>query len=365
MKVALVYDRINTWGGAERVLLVLHELFPEAPLFTSVYDEQNAQWASVFPNIYTSFLQKIPFAKKHHEFFGWLMPLAFEQFNFDNYNLVISVTSEAAKGIIAKPQTLHFCYCLTPTRYLWSGYAFYFRNSLLKSIAKPLIKYLRLWDQIAVQRPDVMVGISKIVVDRIKKYYGREVGVVYPPIEQFKIQSSKLKVSTQNSKVGNYFLIVSRLVPYKRIDVAIQAFNKLGLTLVIVGTGRDEKRLKQISGSNIIFVGELTDRQLAQYYSRATALIFPQEEDFGMVAVEAQLMGIPVIAYKKGGAVETIINEETGIFFASQTPNAIIDAVKQFQTKQFKPSIIRKHAQRFSKERFKKEFLKFIKAHTS
>src|SRR3990172_1252396 len=159
-KVAIVYDRVNKWGGAERVLLTLHEMFPDAPLYTSVYDEKNASWAKVFSNIYTSFLQKIPFAKGNHEFLAPLMPLAFESFNFNDYDLVISVTSEAAKGIITKSGTTHICYCLTPTRYLWSGYEEYFKNPILKFISKPFVSYLRMWDKIAANRPDKIIAIS-------------------------------------------------------------------------------------------------------------------------------------------------------------------------------------------------------------
>src|ERR1035437_3756793 len=179
MKVALVYDRVNKWGGAERVLLALHKIFPEAPLFTSVYNAESAAWAKVF-DVRTSFLQNFPKAKTAHELYAVLMPLAFESFNFDNFDLVISVTSEAAKGIITKPSTLHICYCLTPTRYLWSGYNDYFKSSIFKLISKPLVSYLRFWDKIAAKRPDEYIAISIEVKNRIKKYYKRDSEVVYP-----------------------------------------------------------------------------------------------------------------------------------------------------------------------------------------
>jgi len=185
MKVALVYDRLNKWGGAERVLLTLHKMFPEAPLYTSVYDKKKTPWALRFNSgqakIKTSFLQRFPFAT-HHELFAILMPIAFESFTFDEFDLVISVTSEAAKGIITKPHTKHICYCLTPTRYLWSGYEDYFKNDLLRFFSRPAVVYLRFWDKIAAQRPDKFIAISKEVQGRIKKYYGRESEVVYPPL---------------------------------------------------------------------------------------------------------------------------------------------------------------------------------------
>ncbi|MCX6706351.1 MAG: glycosyltransferase family 4 protein, partial [Candidatus Woesebacteria bacterium] len=209
MKIALVYDRVNKWGGAERVLLTLHEMFPDAPLYTSVYDEASTSWAKVFPKIYTSFLQRIPFAKSNHELFGWLMPLAFETFNFDMYDLVISITSEAAKGIITKPKTKHICYCLTPTRYLWSHYDLYFKNKLFRFISKPFINYLRNWDKVAAQRPDQIIAISTEVKNRIKKYYNRDAEVIFPPVS--------LHHKKYLSKNHAYYLIVSRLVPYKRV----------------------------------------------------------------------------------------------------------------------------------------------------
>jgi len=182
MKVAIVYDRVNKWGGAERVLLVLHKMFPDAPLYTSVYDEKSAPWAGVFPKIITSFLQYLPFAKNNHELLPFLMPLAFESFDFSGFDLVISVTSEAAKGIITKPETLHVCYCLTPTRYLWSHHDQYFKNTIFKILSKPFIVYLKKWDKIAAQRPDRMIAISTEVKNRIKKYYQREVKIVFPPV---------------------------------------------------------------------------------------------------------------------------------------------------------------------------------------
>lgn len=185
MRVAIVYDRVNKWGGAERVLLTLHEMFPSAPLYTSVYNPNSAAWAKVFPKIYTSFLQNFPLAKSSHELYAVLMPLAFESFDFDKYDLVVSVTSEAAKGIITKPGTKHICYMLTPTRYLWSGYEVYFKNPILKFISKPVINYLRSWDKVAASRPDEIIAISTEVQKRIKKYYNRESKIIFPPATAF------------------------------------------------------------------------------------------------------------------------------------------------------------------------------------
>lgn len=364
MKVALVYDRVNKWGGAERVLLALHEMFPEAPLYTSVYDSRKAPWAEVFPKIYTSFLQKIPLARSSHEWLGWLMPLAFESFDFSDYDLVISVTSEAAKGIITKPGTLHICYCLTPTRYLWSGYDFYFKNppSMLnripffKYISKPFISYLRKWDKIAAQRPDAMIAISKEVAKRIKKYYEREADVIYPPVEVNKF--SKFSKMIQ----GKYYLVVNRLIPYKKVDLVIEVFNRLKWPLVIVGTGSEERKLKKVAHRNVKFIGFVSEDELAKYYRSAKALIMPQEEDFGIVSIEAQAAGVPVIAYKKGGALDTVIENSTGLYFDKQTPESLINALKKFDKKVFDSQKLTTNAARFSKERFQEEFAKLVKS---
>jgi len=364
MKVALVYDRVNKWGGAERVLLALHKLFPDAPLYTSVYNSKTASWALRFNSgqakIKTSFLQNVPFATRH-ELYAFLMPIAFESFSFDDFDLVISVTSEAAKGIITKPKTKHICYCLTPTRYLWSGYKDYFKNPILAFFSKPLVYYLRTWDKVASQRPDAYIAISKEVQKRIKKYYGRESEVVYPPVtlenSKFETRNSKQFQNTKY-KIQNtdYFLIVSRLVPYKRIDIAIRAFNELKLPLKIVGVGGEERRLKSIANPNIEFLGYLTEGELVRYYRGCRALIFPTLEDFGLTILEAQSFGKPVIAFKAGGAPESIIEGKTGEFFYPQTEDALIKKIKEFKSSKYNPIDCIKQAEKFSFERFKKEF---------
>lgn len=357
MKTALVYDRVNKWGGAERVLVALHEIFPEASLYTAVYSQKKAKWAKIFPKVIPSFLQKIPLMQDKHEFLGTLTPLAFESFDFSEYDLVISVTSEAAKGIITRPGTLHICYCLTPTRYLWSGYDNYFpKGSLLRSISAPAVSYLRQWDKIAANRPDVMLGISNEVCERIKKYYRKDAEVIFPPVE-----TERFKVPNLSPQRENFYLVVNRLVPYKRVDLAIAAFNKLGLPLVVVGTGSEERKLKAMAKSNIKFVGSLTDARLAGYYRKCTALVFPQEEDFGIVTVEAQAAGAPVIAFKAGGALDTVIDGKTGVFFEKQTVVSLVAAIKKFKHLRFNGKDLTKNAEKFSKENFKRRFIKLIK----
>ena len=348
-KVAIVYDRVNKWGGAEKVLLALHEIFPEAPLYTSVYDSKRAPWAKVFPKIKTSFLQKIPWAKSNHELLPLLMPLAFESFDFSGFDLVISVTSEAAKGIRTQPGTFHICYCLTPTRYLWSHYDEYFNNPVFRTITRPVVDSLKKWDTVAGTRPDEIIAISNEVKNRIKKYYGRESTLVFPPVE--------VAVPFIDGLAnGKYYLIVSRLVNYKKVDLAIKAFNKLKKPLVIVGIGREMGRLKRIAGENIKFAGQVSEKDLAGYYRGAKALIMPQEEDFGIVSLEAQSFGVPVIAYKKGGAIDTVIPGKTGVFFDEQKPESLIDGVKKFEKMQFVVDNLFTNAKRFSKNEFKRKF---------
>jgi glycosyltransferase involved in cell wall biosynthesis len=360
IKVALVYDRVNKWGGAERVLLTLHELFPDAPLFTSVYDPKKADWAKIFPKIKTSFLQKIPYFQDKHELLGTFMPAAFELFDLTGFDFVISITSEAAKGIITKPKTKHLCYCLTPTRYLWSAYDIYFpKKSILRNLAKPVVEYLRKWEKIAAQRPDAMIAISTAVKNRIKKYYDRDSIVIFPPIDNSFFVTPLYNGVTK--RMRKYYLIVSRLVPYKKVDLAIKAFNKLGYPLIIIGNGLEEGKLKNMAKKNIKFIRQVSDEELIKYYQGAKALIMPQEEDFGIVAIEAQAMGTPVIAYKAGGVLDTVIEGKTGLFFEKQSVKSLTAAVKKFNRFKFNKNDLIKNAVRFSKEKFKKEFLDLIK----
>jgi glycosyltransferase involved in cell wall biosynthesis len=370
-KVAIVYDRVNKWGGAERVLLALHELYPDAPLYTSVYDPKKAPWAKVFPKIYTTFLQKIPLIRNFHEILGIFTPIAFESFNFDNYDLVISITSEAAKGLITRPPTKHICYCLTPTRYLWSDYDSYLESPqkplgyipFYKIISKPFLRYAKWWDTVASQRPDKMIAISTEVKDRIKKYYKKDSDIIFPPVDLSGFTNKEKETGGKNGDPKdwkNYFLIVSRLVPYKKIDLAINTFNKLSEKLIIIGVGSEEKKLKRLANRNIKFVKNLTDRELAVYYHNTRAFIMPQSEDFGIAAVEAQSFGVPVIAYGSGGAIDTVIHGKTGILFDTQSVEELKKAVIEFDKSRFNKTEIISYAKRFSKEIFKKTLKSYI-----
>lgn len=356
MKVALVYDRVNKWGGAERVLLALHKIFPNAPLYTSVYSEEKNSWAKDF-EIKTSFLQSAKSLRKYNEFLALFMPLAFERFSFDDYDLVISVTSESAKGIITREGTMHICYCLTPTRYLWSGFDDYFKNNILRFLAKGSVGYLRNWDRIASKRPDHMIAISTEVRNRIKKYYDRDSEIIFPPLMLDKPKKIK-------ERKNDYFLIVSRLSRfnyYKRIDIAIEAFNKTNLKLKIVGGGPLLKPYKKLANKNIEFLGELTDEKLAYYYENCKALIFPGNEDFGLVMAEAQAFGKPVIAYKSGGALDIVKEGITGEFFKDQSSEALIGVLERFDERIYNKPVIIENSEKFSFNSFKANLENYMK----
>lgn len=326
MKIAIVYDWIDKWGGVERVLLTLHEIFPDADFYTSYYDSKEAPWAKNF-KIKTSFIQRLPnFIKRNRVLSLPFYTFAFESFNFTEYDLVISVSSSFAKSVITKPGTRHICYLLTPTRYFWwDTYRW----------TQPFLKYYREWDKVAAQRPDKIISISKTVQKRCKKYYGRESEVIYPPFDsaywsRIKSQIPHFAKASRGKPNSKFYLVVSRLEPYKKVDLAIKVFNKLPLdNLIIVGKGTQESKLKRLAAHNIIFMKDLTDTELAQLYSSAKALIMPQEEDFGYIALEAQLFGCPIIAFHKGGATETIIEGKSGIFFEKQTEKDIVEAVQR------------------------------------
>lgn len=354
----MVYDRINTFGGAERVLLALHKIFPKAPLFTSVYHKKNASWAKAF-QVKTSFLQHIPLARRYHQFFAPLMPFAFRSFQFDAYDLVISITSESAKNIQVRGDTKHICLCLTPTRYLWSGYDEYFSNIFLKTVSFPLVALLRAFDKQAAKKPHAYIAISREVQKRIKKYYGRESEVIYPPVTLGNRQKFN---KDKTPKTKDYFLVVSRLsrfTNYKRIDLAVKAATKLDIPLLVIGKG-NASHMKKYAGPTVQFLQHVSDKQLQTFYQNAKALIFPGFEDFGLVMVEAQAAGIPVIAFGKGGAMEIIQKGTTGIFFSRQTESSLVNILKSFKESRYNSRASQENAKRFSFSQFEKLLKAYI-----
>ena len=358
MKVALVCDWLTNQGGAEEVVLALTELFPEAPIYTSVYNPGKTP-AFRDKKVITSFLQNWPFAKTKHQLYPTLRPLAFESFDFSEYDLVISSSSAEAKGILTKPDTKHICYCHTPTRYYWSDYHAYLNrlqfgilNPLVRKIMPRTISKMRIWDRLAAERVDHFVANSAYVAARIKKYYRKEATIIHPPCD-----TENLKPGGQ---VQDYFLVVSRLIPYKRVDLIVAAFNQLGWPLKIAGTGPDEKSLKKLAKPNIEFLGQVSGKEKVKLYQECQALVFAAEEDFGIVPVEAMACGRPVIAYGKGGVTESVIDGKTGLFFAEQTIKSLLTTLQRFKQAQFDSGTIRKQAEKFSKERFKREILELV-----
>ncbi len=357
MKVALVHDYLNQMGGAERVVIALHEIFPDAPIYTSIYDPARVDPAFQKMDIRTSFMQKLPLVTKHHQPYLPLYPFAMEQLDLRGYDLVLSSSSAFGKGVITRPETLHICYCHTPMRWCWN-YEEYVERERLGKVARTILPFLitklRTWDQISAMRVDHFVANSPIVAERIRKYYRREAMYIPPPVEASRFPFDP------TIEAENYFLILSRLVPYKRIDLAIEACNQLQLPLVIIGGGRDLERLKRMAGPTIRFLGKLSDKEVVHYYTHCRAFIFPGEEDFGITPLEAQACGRPVIAYGAGGALATIIDGITGIFFHEQTVKSLMTALASFNEHMFNPLVIHNHALEFDISRFQHRILQFI-----
>ncbi|MEK7583027.1 MAG: glycosyltransferase [Patescibacteria group bacterium] len=354
MKIALVHDYLTQYGGGERVLQALCEMFPDAPIYTLVYDEKATGRVFAGRTIKTSFLQRLPFTKRYHRMFPLLMPMAIEQFDFSEFDIVLSISASFAKGIITKPATRHINYCLTPTRFLWDDSHRYIKESYslwpVRKLLPFLVSYLRVWDKEAAYRVDEYIGISEFVRRRIKKYYERESVLIYPPVDV-----SKYHIDPDASVGAGYFLMVGRLVSYKKFDLAVKAFSAMELPLKIVGDGPERPKLQRMAGKNIEFLGLVSDYRMPELYSRAQAVIFPQEEDFGLVPLEAMASGRPVIAYRAGGALETIEEGVTGIFFDQQTEIDLSLAVGKFQQTIFDPHKIREHAMKFDINIFKEK----------
>lgn len=358
-RVAIVCSWLNQYGGAERVLEVLHEMYPAAPIYTSMYAPRAMPAAFRSWDIRTSFLQKLPLSRSHHQLYLSLYPLAFEQFDLTDYDLVIDNSSAFSYGVITRPGTCHVSYCLTPARFLWN-YHDYARRERLGPLARlalaPVLSSLRMWDVQAARRVDHFVAISRLVAARIAKFYGRQAPIIYPSID---VEAYR---STSRDEVGDYFLIVSRLIPYKRIDLAIEAFNRLGLPLKVVGSGRDRAALERVAKPNVQFLGRVSDADLRSLYSRCRAFVFPGEEDFGLTPLEAQASGRPVIAYGAGGALETVVEGETGAFFREPNADSLAEVVGRFDHAAWDPARIRRQAERFDHSVFKRQLAGFVES---
>ncbi len=349
VKTALIHDWLITEGGAEKFLKVLHDLFP-SPIYTLIHDKK---WN--WPEVHTSFLQKFPFSSRLYKNFLPLFPLAIEQFDLRGYDLVLSSSHAVAKGVLTHPDQLHICYCHTPMRYAWDLYYEYMQtiSGFKRLCAKAVLHRLRTWDSASCSRVDHFLANSQYVARRIKRHYHREATVIYPPvdIERFSLMPKE-----------DFYLSVSRLVPYKKTDLLVEAFSHMPKRrLVVIGEGPEMTNIKKKAGPNVEILGRLSDQEIADYMGRARALLFAAEEDFGRTPVEAQAAGTPVIAFGQGGVLETVVEGKTGLFFGEQTVASILDAVERFEKRDFVPEVIRSHAGFFSEERFKKEYDAFVR----
>ncbi len=358
LKIALVHDWLTGMRGGEKVLEVLCELFPDATLFTLLHNKGSVSPAIESMKIRTSIIQHLPKSVSRYQYYLPLMPFAIERFDMSEYDVIISSSHAVAKGVKVRRDALHICYCHTPMRYIWDQYDNYFgktQSGLATRTAMSLFRrYLQKWDVKSSSRVNYFIANSKNVQERILRIYNRESDVIYPPVD-----TSRFKIS-QNE--GEYFLIVSALVPYKRIDIAVAAFNEIGERLVVVGVGSELEKLKKIAKPNIEFLGWASDDQIAEYYAGCRALIFPGEEDFGIVPLEAMASGKPVIAFAKGGTLETVVENRTGMFFSDQSKESLVNTVKGFDLKKFDPNEIQLHALEFDRTIFKEKLKAYIES---
>lgn len=346
MKIAIVHDDLVQWGGAERVLEAMCEAYPDAPIYTSVFDKNNSDLSRVFAGkkIITSFLQQIPMWRTLYKVMLPFYPIAFEQFNFDSFDVVISHTTRFAKAIITKPQTKHICYCHTPPRFLWR-----FSGEKNYGLLEILLTKLRLYDSISSKRVDYFLAGSKNAQIRIKKIYRKDSKVVYPFVDLKRFADIE-------SFDGGYYVVISRLNKYKKIDLVVKGSINLGVSLKVIGVGPELSRLQNMAlgYNNIEFLGKVDDIRITQVLSGAKALIVAGTEDFGLVSLEAQALGKPVIALNSGGAKETIIEGKTGIFFNDQTIGDLSNAISKLESVKIDPDVCKENAKRFSKEVFVK-----------
>jgi glycosyltransferase involved in cell wall biosynthesis len=342
--------------GGEAVLESLCELYPEADIFTHVYRPERISETIKRHTVKTSFIARLPFAQRHYQKYLPLMPLALEQLDLRGYDLVISSESGPAKGVLTSPDTLHICYCHTPMRYVWNMYLEYQQTAAvgIRHAIPWIMHRMRQWDFTSAARVDAFVANSDNVARRIRKFYRRDATVIHPPVD--------MAAFAPSAKKEDFYLYVGQLVAYKRVDLAIDACNRLGRSLVIIGDGEQRAALEKQAGPTIRFLGRTSQEDLRDNYSRCRAVLFPGEEDFGIVPLEAAASGTPVIAFAKGGALETVIDQETGIFFNDQTTGSLSDAMVAFEhiEDRFHASRMVAHAATFSKERFKRQMESFI-----
>lgn len=358
LKVALVHDWLVGRGGGERVLYDIHTLFPDAPIYTLVYDQDKApEWCKEC-DIRTTYIQKWPGAKSHHKLLLSFMPKAWEALDLTEYDLVISCCASCCKGVITRPDALHICYSFSPTRYVWDLYYDYLENTnaIKRFFMKRMIHKVRLWDFQAAQRVDHFAADSNFVGSRIKKYYRRDFTTIYP--------GTRINEYPITEMPDDYYLVVARFVRYKRVDLAIEACNQLKKKLVVIGSGgEEEERLKKLAGDTVEFLGRVSDEEMERYYSRAKAFLFPGIEDYGITPVEAMSAGVPVLAFGKGGALETVQDGKTGLYFHDQTVSGLVHCIEEFERNgvAYSRQQIHDYSLNFSDEIFKGNFTNFLK----
>jgi glycosyltransferase involved in cell wall biosynthesis len=357
MKVAIVHDFLNQYGGAEKVLEAIHELYPDAPIYTSFYVPDHVGKTFSRMKIITSFMNGLPGIATHFKKYFLIYPFAFRSFDLNGYDVILSSCSSFSKGIRKPKNAVHICYCYTPARFIWRFDQYMEKencSALEKWVARILTKFLRKWDRFTSRQVDYFVAISDAIKDRIKMIYGRDAAVIYPPVETAKFAPS--------STHEDYYLVVSRLNAYKRLDIVIRAFNKLRIPLKIIGAGPHADTLKSLADSSVRFLGHCSNEDVVKHVTNCKAFIFPGEEDFGIAPVEAQAVGRPVVAYAGGGALETIVDGVTGVFFREQTAESLEKAILEMENRvgSFNPQAIRENAVRFDKELFKQRLHAFI-----
>jgi glycosyltransferase involved in cell wall biosynthesis len=359
-RVALVHDWLNQIGGAENVLETLVGMYPGAPVFTSMYAPEVMPAAYRQWDIRTTFMQRLPGVTTRHQAYMPIYPLAFSQVDLRGYDLILSNKSGFCHGVPVPDGATHICYCLTPTRFLWQYEAYRQREALNPAVDLamwPLVALLRRWDYAAAQRVHHFIAISTEIQERIRRFYGRDSTIIYPPADIARFRPN-------GSPPGNYFLAGGRLIPYKRTDLAVRACSELGLRLLVFGVGRDRAELERMAGPTVTFLGRVPWDELAGLYAGAKAFIFPGLEDFGIAPVEAQAAGSPVIAFAGGGALDTVIPGETGEFFTEQTVESLKAVLTGFDPAAYDPATCRVNAERFSAERFERELREFVKRKT-
>ena len=356
MRIAVVHDYFTQLGGAEKVAEELYNFLPGADLFATVALPDKLPETLKGVKIHTTWMQRLPFMRSHYRLYFPLYPLAVSSLDLTAYDLVISSSSGYVKGIQTHPNALHVCYCHTPMRWVWNTEAYSSREKFgggVRAILPTLLRGLRTWDEGAARQPDHFIANSQAVADRIRNAYGRYSEVIAPPID-----IERFRMSEEHD---DYYIVLARLVAYKRIDLAISAFTRLNKRLVVIGGGPALDSLRDGAGPSVYFAGRLSDHEVDLYVSKCKALIFPGEEDFGMAPVEVAAAGRPTIAFRGGGAIETVVENVTGLFFDEQSVDSLVDAVLRFEQQDWHPVTIRKHAEGFSRDVFKQRLTTFLR----